>query len=189
MPHRLQSQALGEGASNMGLQAAYVTLVPADLRRSVTHAKSQPVTDPPTDLIKSTVADAANAERPSDQITQKAEPKPAAPAQHQANAVTAPLSELVAAGASNGDQTLLQQISRCFPSGQHPSLPANMLDIQVDESGNLSAVPVVEIDLAASSPDQIKSANLIIQATLQCGPYALPTEASKTMRLVADFGH
>ena len=68
-----------------------------------------------------------------------------------------------------------------------PSLPSVQLEIQVDGNGNLSATPVTDIDLAKSSPDDIRAANTIIQATLLCGPYQLSPSAQGHASVLANF--
>jgi len=90
-------------------------------------------------------------------------------------------------GSPNGDQILLQEIAKCFPAGTTPSLPSVRLQIEVDGNGNLSTTPVTDIDLAKSSPDDIRAANAIIQATLLCGPYQLPPSAKGHASVLANF--
>lgn len=108
-------------------------------------------------------------------------------AAHPAATISAATADVAATGDPDGNQTLLQQIAKCFPVGTAPSLPTVHLQIQVDAGGNLSATPVTDIDLGKSSPEDIRAANTIIQATMLCGPYRLPPETKRRASLLADF--
>jgi len=92
-----------------------------------------------------------------------------------------------APGAPDGDQSLLQQIARCLPVGERPSLRLAKLDLALDPSGNLSAVPRLNVDISQLSRDQVRAGNQIIQAVLQCGPYKLPQATTAMIELVPDF--
>ncbi len=93
----------------------------------------------------------------------------------------------VTVGSVDGNRTMLQQIARCFPAGTKPSLPNVKLNLKLDGAGNLAAVPVLELDLAKSGPADIRSANTIIQAAMQCGPYVIPVPPNGVITLVANF--
>ena len=92
-----------------------------------------------------------------------------------------------AAGDPAGDQALLDQIARCLPANERPVLAANKLNISLDPQGELAAVPTLDIDLDRSSRDMVAEANMIVQATLQCGPYKMTDHMARTLTLVADF--
>ncbi len=90
-------------------------------------------------------------------------------------------------GIPDGNQKLLDQIARCLPVDARPVLAGTKLDISLNDAGDLAAVPTLEMNLDSSSREQIAEANLIVQATLQCGPYQIGEKASRTFALMADF--
>lgn len=91
------------------------------------------------------------------------------------------------ADGGTGDQTLLAQLARCLPPDVHPALTTAFLDLNLDDKGVLSAVPRMEIDLDTASPADIRAANSVIQAALQCGPYIVPDHKAGQFKLVPDF--
>ncbi|ESQ82802.1 hypothetical protein ABENE_20645 [Asticcacaulis benevestitus DSM 16100 = ATCC BAA-896] len=83
------------------------------------------------------------------------------------------LSGGAAPGVIDGHLTLLQQIARCLPPNVRPDLSPAHLRLAVALNGTLSAVPMLTVDVASLDRDQLREANQIIQASLQCGPYSL----------------
>ncbi|MFT3997441.1 MAG: hypothetical protein QM667_08540 [Asticcacaulis sp.] len=92
-----------------------------------------------------------------------------------------------APGDIHGSQTLLKQIARCLPKDVRPDLRPATLTLALDETGRLRAVPALSVDTATLTRDQLRYSNLIVQASLQCGPYITGTSAEATLELTADF--
>jgi hypothetical protein len=90
-------------------------------------------------------------------------------------------------GAVEGEQNLLRQIARCLPADRKPAIDGATLAIRLDAAGGLAAAPAMDMSLALASPETIADANRIVQAALQCGPYAPPGGSGADYALRPDF--
>ena len=93
----------------------------------------------------------------------------------------------VQGGDVEGKQNLLRQIARCLPADRRPVIAGATLTVRIDHSGALAAAPAVDLSLAFTSRETIADANLVIQAALQCGPYASPGGDGADYALTPDF--
>ncbi|MDC7675542.1 hypothetical protein [Asticcacaulis machinosus] len=105
----------------------------------------------------------------------------------QAAADVSKPSDAAANGSPDGTQNILSQIARCLPPGSRPTLVGAQLHLELDEIGALLAVPKVSMDLATSSKADVKSANQIIQAALQCGPYVTAQNEERSFVFSPNF--
>jgi len=138
-----------------------------------------------TDANTSQAASHASSDQPNTEIAKDTiKTQPAATSAKESNSLAT--TALAANGAVAGTSDIISQIARCLPAGQHPRLSAR-LNLAIDEKGQLTLVPSLDMDLEKSSPDEIRSANMIIQATLQCGPYPVPAQKNVAYSFVADF--
>lgn len=92
-----------------------------------------------------------------------------------------------APGQPDGSLGLLEQIARCLPDNVRPDLRPAMLTLELDETGKLRAVPALEVNTDTLTRDQLRASNMIIQASLQCGPYLTGASNGSTIQLAADF--
>lgn len=90
-------------------------------------------------------------------------------------------------GSPTAMSDLLAQIARCLPIGFRPHLAFGQLLLTVGPDGRLRTAPEVRTGLAAVSRDERSAADRIVQAALQCGPYAHPDALNRTVALSADF--
>lgn len=92
---------------------------------------------------------------------------------------------------AGGDPTatsqLLNQIARCLPPQMRPRLPAHMLVLKIADNGALSAAPMIDSLVPLLSAEDRSEADKVVQAALQCGPYAKPTVAGQVISLAVDF--
>ena len=92
-----------------------------------------------------------------------------------------------APGRPDGSLSLLEQIARCLPNNVRPDLRPAMLTLDLDETGKLRAVPALEVNTDTLTRDQLRASNMVIQASLQCGPYLTGASNGSTIQLAADF--
>jgi hypothetical protein len=90
-------------------------------------------------------------------------------------------------GDPDGDQNLLRQIARCLPPGSRPVIPLAKLTIELDPTGALRLAPTMSSTLPYASKDEVREADRIVQAALQCGPYRTTAPSGQPLLLVPDF--
>lgn len=172
-----KSTLSGQGNStNASAEATAQSIAPTLPPGATTKADGLPASERsmPVSILQAPATDAQL-------VSLAGEPAPAAAAN---GAVNLPVVEQ--AGDPGGRQNLLRQIARCLPSGRHPALKTTKLTIQLDSEGKLRAPPTVDLPRPLVSKDVIESADQVVQAALQCGPYKVGTIAS-VFELVADF--
>ncbi|MBP2161255.1 MULTISPECIES: hypothetical protein [Asticcacaulis] len=97
------------------------------------------------------------------------------------------LSGGAAPGTPNGQHALLEQIARCLPPDARPSLKTASLRLSVDGGGHLTAAPRLEVDVTRLTETQLRGANQIVQAAMQCGPYVVTQGQVAMIDIVPDF--
>ena len=102
-------------------------------------------------------------------------------------ATSEPSAAAAQLGATNGNTNLLEQIARCLPPNERPVLPGVTISLSFNDQGNLGAVPTIAMDLSAASDEDIREANLVVQAVLQCGPYTAPVASISHFDVPVDF--
>ncbi len=90
-------------------------------------------------------------------------------------------------GVPDGKDALLEQIARCLPPNERPRLKGASLRISVDGSGNLTAAPRLEVDVTQLTQQELRSANQVVQAAIQCGPYVVNKGEVAMFDIVPDF--
>lgn len=131
---------------------------------------------------------------PADQSLVDPTPTPAtetSPQSEQADSVRTASSGAPAqsGGGGNSDSSgVLAEVARCLPAGLRPRLALTTLTLAANQDGALSAAPVVTFAGPNVSKDDARTADLIVQAALQCGPYQNPSLKGGTLVLPADFG-
>lgn len=92
---------------------------------------------------------------------------------------------------AGGDPTatseLLNQIARCLPPTVRPRLPAHLLVLKIAANGALSAAPMIDSIVPLLTAGERAEADKVVQAALQCGPYAKPAVAGQVISLAVDF--
>lgn len=92
-----------------------------------------------------------------------------------------------APGTKGGQHTLLEQIARCLPPDARPSLRTASLRLSLDGGGHLTAAPRLEVDVTRLTETQLRGANQIVQAAMQCGPYVVTQGQMAMIDIVPDF--
>jgi hypothetical protein len=188
-----------EAFSGLALSPLLVSLAPrGDLGRSSTAlpaARPQTPTAGPRDVAARPAPTApsdfstsprAGADGPASTASVEPEAIQAAPA--AAAAVQGLSSQASLQGGDvEGEQNLLRQIARCLPADRRPVIAGATLTVRIDRSGALAAAPALDLSLAFTSRETIADANLVIQAALQCGPYASPGGDGADYALTPDF--
>ncbi|PVM88822.1 hypothetical protein [Caulobacter endophyticus] len=90
------------------------------------------------------------------------------------------------AGDPDGAENLLRQIARCLPVDRAPNIGGSTLNISLAADGRLAAAPDLTFAAGTASSQRIEEANLVIQAALQCGPYAMGGKPAQ-VALAPDF--
>lgn len=87
--------------------------------------------------------------------------------------------------AAAGD--LLNQIARCLPADLRPDLSLARLVIEIGDDGRLAAAPLMVLPPLLTSTTDRASADRVVQAALQCGPYTNSPLRNVTISLVPNF--
>ncbi|WP_332773884.1 hypothetical protein [Phenylobacterium sp.] len=87
--------------------------------------------------------------------------------------------------AAAGD--LLNQIARCLPADLRPDLSLARLVIEIGDDGRLAAAPQMVLPPLLTSTADRASADRVVQAALQCGPYTSSPLRNVTISLVPNF--
>lgn len=95
-------------------------------------------------------------------------------------------SEGAAGGGANA-MGVLAEVARCLPAGMRPQLSLATLTLSADQEGKLIAAPVVVFPSASISKEDAQTADLIVQAALQCGPYRDLQLKGRSVAVPADF--
>lgn len=89
-------------------------------------------------------------------------------------------------GVGEAVQGLLGQIARCLPADFRPSLLYGQLALEFGPDGALTAAPSIGLPDIAPAADRAQ-ADRIVQAAMQCAPYAGEGLENTTITLVPDF--
>lgn len=182
----------GPGGKSDGSAPAFADLVPASVKGEANSA-TLPADGSPEDATSSideTVPQEQDHAADIDGqtgVTGADQPKSQPAAGENGLADQAADGEGGSPGLPDGQLALLVQIARCLPPGIRPDLRPGTLSISVDPQGALSAVPALNIDVSRLTKDQLRDANYVVQAALQCGPYGLTQDLALTVDLVPDF--
>lgn len=82
---------------------------------------------------------------------------------------------------------LLNQIARCLPADLRPDLSLARLVIEIGDDGRLAAAPQMVLPPLLTSATDRASADRVVQAALQCGPYTSSPLRNVTISLVPNF--
>lgn len=82
---------------------------------------------------------------------------------------------------------LLNQIARCLPPSERPALMFSQLTLAIGDDGRLRAAPEVRSAVPRLTEAERLSADRVVQAALQCGPYNKPGLAGRVFSLAVDF--
>lgn len=82
---------------------------------------------------------------------------------------------------------LLNQIARCLPPMERPSLRFSQLTLAIGDDGRLRTPPEVRSTFPRLTEAERLAADRIVQAALLCGPYNKPEVAGRVVSLAADF--
>jgi len=82
---------------------------------------------------------------------------------------------------------LLNQIAKCLPDDLRPHLTAQRLVLKIGPSGALAAAPVIDSSFPLLTREARAEADKVIQAALQCGPYANAVSAGGVVAVAVDF--
>ena len=96
---------------------------------------------------------------------------------------------LDAAGGDPAVSELLAQIAKCLPPNLRPHLPAQHLVLKIGATGALEAAPMIDSSFPLLTAEDRASADKVVQAVLQCGPYAKADNASEAISLPVDFSN
>jgi hypothetical protein len=92
-----------------------------------------------------------------------------------------------AGGDPAAESALLTQIARCLPPEMRPRLPAHTLVLEIASNGALAAAPTIESTVPLLTAKDRAAADRVVQAALQCGPYAKPDAVGEVVSLAVDF--
>lgn len=168
--------AQGQGAGFDPVFADLVSRHATGQTRPLLPAPQQPVEAIPANA--SDVADTAALTPSPDNIATPGEPGLSA---------QTTLSGGAAPGTPNGQHALLEQIARCLPPDARPSLKTASLRLSLDGGGHLTAAPRLEVDVTRLTEMQLRGANQIVQAAMQCGPYVVTQGQMAMIDIVPDF--
>jgi len=160
---------------------------------------SPPPTPPPAPASAPAATDAGPSEKLFSADDRPPSPALASPAQTTAWAATG-TSRLAATqdderrgakDSAGGDPAaaseLLARIARCLPPQMRPRLPAHRLVVRIGPTGALTAAPVIDSVLPLLTADARAEADRVVQAALQCGPYAAPDLSGRVVSVAMDF--
>jgi len=88
--------------------------------------------------------------------------------------------------AGESEQGLLGQIARCLPPDLRPSILSGALVLQFGPDGALAAAPTATSPLQVSAEERAQL-DRIVQAAMQCSPYAGQGLENATITIVPDF--
>jgi hypothetical protein len=82
---------------------------------------------------------------------------------------------------------LLSQIAKCLPADLRPHLTAQRLVLKIGAHGALAAAPMIDSSLPLLTAEARAQADKVVQAALQCGPYAAAAPRGGVVSVDVDF--
>jgi hypothetical protein len=82
---------------------------------------------------------------------------------------------------------LLSQIAKCLPADLRPHLFAQRLILKLGARGVLTAAPVIDSSLPLLTAEARAEGDKVVQAALQCGPYAGAAPRGGVVAVDVDF--
>lgn len=177
-----------QGVAGPGLAVSLVTAPPASTNApSQAESKSPPAeqASPVDPTPEKPVEPPLNPSLPTP--TKASAPPPQSEQVDQAAASSSAPAQ--SGGGGESDKAgVLAEVARCLPAGLRPRLAFTTLTLAADKDGALSAAPVVTFTGPNTSKEDASTADLIVQAALQCGPYQSASLKGGTLVLPLDFG-
>ena len=184
--HDLSGAGVPQGAGDGKVMVVALIRSPA----SITAASAEAAQQPKNDIVTS--------ERPADLASDKTSPEgmstrlPLLQANEASSSVAAGpvaaagqdfLSRTPGYGGGDSAKALLAQIMKCLPDTDKSNLPSGRLDIQLDAEGFLVAPPHVTVADPSAAESDMRVADRLVQAALQCGPYTASVRPGSTIAL------
>jgi hypothetical protein len=96
-------------------------------------------------------------------------------------------AEETAGGDPSDANALLIQIAKCLPPDLRPHLLAQRLVLKLSSGGALAAAPMIDSIIPLVTATERADADKVVQAALQCGPYAKAGDSDQVVSMDIDF--